>query len=768
MVKKIFLILFFIGRLDFLYAQNISGRILDVTNNLPVENVTVGLKETSFATISNAEGQFNLFSSANLKTKTLIFTSIGYKDLFYNIDKYDKSIIIKLQPKTISLNEINIISDLNPKTLLLEAINSIRINYQDTIKKITAYYSETYRIKNNLVSYNEVVFKINRMPYDSAIADEPIAMIKKRGIADTLISRQKVINGVAIIKENDFVYRNREIFNDTFFSKTNFFYAKNNDSSNYLIKFISKKTNDYQGKIYINKLNKVILRIELDKFFGKHKASTTIVDYRIDKGRYYLNTLKKVILKYDTKINLNLVVTAISDTLTQKKERLYLLNTDLSNYQSDFDSKFWDGYNYVKPDSLLNIEIKNLQRQNANFRLIEQSNKIEHYNPESQLLLLVSDKFEFNHLQINKNFNQLDRLINYSLSNKISTKSISSLLQMIIPMIITTPLRNVLSEKNYLANNNIYAKANFSILNSNGRSYLSQVPNQALADWKEKSIGSFLRLYTIRLENNYLAIKDLEEEIFANDLSKYNNKETFLNIYFADLFTRRFVQFSSLAFSSLLDSKNPNSINTPINANPLINYTYNLHRPNQTYEVNINKQALNQMENRFLQRVRLKSVINLISPLMIASPAFNIGFDNKVNFSLNYILATFGEVYEEKIYIKTINNNFGIFLKQYQNYNKLSFGLTLKYFGYRISSKFYTDAEFSYWKQPQNQLFYDVKFKDGFAWNQILIYNPFNKYKLINRVGFVAGFTAKSVGYMPDNYDFSASFSLLYGIKVKI
>ncbi|MFM9945569.1 MAG: SusC/RagA family TonB-linked outer membrane protein [Bacteroidia bacterium] len=63
---------------NFLFAQDgqISGKIIDATTKLPVEGVSISVKDTPIGTISNANGEFTL---AVAKGVELIFSSVGYE-----------------------------------------------------------------------------------------------------------------------------------------------------------------------------------------------------------------------------------------------------------------------------------------------------------------------------------------------------------------------------------------------------------------------------------------------------------------------------------------------------------------------------------------------------------------------------------------------------------------------------------------------------------------------------------------------------------------
>ncbi|MGD1007073.1 MAG: TonB-dependent receptor [Ignavibacteriaceae bacterium] len=107
--KIILLSMLFIG--SGLYAQSISlkGKIIDLNEKLPVENVHISISQAHLAT-SNSSGDF-FFDKLQAGTFSLKISHINYKteDIILNVYS-DTSIVIYIKPKSYLLKEITVTS----------------------------------------------------------------------------------------------------------------------------------------------------------------------------------------------------------------------------------------------------------------------------------------------------------------------------------------------------------------------------------------------------------------------------------------------------------------------------------------------------------------------------------------------------------------------------------------------------------------------------------------------------------------------------------
>jgi CarboxypepD_reg-like domain/Kelch motif len=99
MALKIFVLILALSTFSS-FGQNISGKVLDNKNNLPIKNVNVYLTKTKEGTTTNKKGEFNLnFKSLAKQTDTITFSIIGYTSKSFALNE------LKINNNTIHLFE---------------------------------------------------------------------------------------------------------------------------------------------------------------------------------------------------------------------------------------------------------------------------------------------------------------------------------------------------------------------------------------------------------------------------------------------------------------------------------------------------------------------------------------------------------------------------------------------------------------------------------------------------------------------------------------
>ena len=83
----------------------IQGRVIDTTGT-PIEGVTVIVKETRKATVTDIDGNFNIQLTIG---QTILVSSIGYKSIQLKIEKTERCRIV-LIPETVSLKSVGIVN----------------------------------------------------------------------------------------------------------------------------------------------------------------------------------------------------------------------------------------------------------------------------------------------------------------------------------------------------------------------------------------------------------------------------------------------------------------------------------------------------------------------------------------------------------------------------------------------------------------------------------------------------------------------------------
>lgn len=206
-------------------ASELYGIIKDKDTGEKLQYVNVGIKNSTVGTVSDLNGNFRLLIPDDLKSDSISFSCIGYKDLNIKLNSTERESYFEviLQPEVYKLTEANVKSDfLKQKTRglvskskkMVAAINGealgseigspIRLNNKETIIKSLhcnfAYIkpdSATFRLKiydfsgdtigDNLLSKN-IIFKImkdnlgefqlNLLPYNVLVNNDVFISIE--------------------------------------------------------------------------------------------------------------------------------------------------------------------------------------------------------------------------------------------------------------------------------------------------------------------------------------------------------------------------------------------------------------------------------------------------------------------------------------------------------------------------------------------------------------------------------------------------------------
>lgn len=103
--------------------QEIRGKVIDATTNVPISGVSVKIKDTNKGASTNSEGAFQISAKAN---DILIFTFIGYKTIEKNVGN-TSFLNVSLEEDIKDLNEVVVIGyGTQKKSVVTGAISSIK------------------------------------------------------------------------------------------------------------------------------------------------------------------------------------------------------------------------------------------------------------------------------------------------------------------------------------------------------------------------------------------------------------------------------------------------------------------------------------------------------------------------------------------------------------------------------------------------------------------------------------------------------------------
>ena len=91
-------------------VQTIKGKVINEATNEPVSYTNIGLEGTLYGTASNGDGNFELKIPAELVSKNIFFSAVGFKNEMFPVTSlFDKEFnVIKLQPQSYDIGKIDV------------------------------------------------------------------------------------------------------------------------------------------------------------------------------------------------------------------------------------------------------------------------------------------------------------------------------------------------------------------------------------------------------------------------------------------------------------------------------------------------------------------------------------------------------------------------------------------------------------------------------------------------------------------------------------
>ena len=135
---RLIIIIFSLINCLYLQGQPLSGKVLNKKNNQPIEFVNIGIIGKNIGTISDMQGNYQLFITPGLNDDTLMFSCIGYYPYMIRVSDF-----LKLKNEAIVLEEQ--IYDLNEVIVKPKDVKEKRLGATTNSKMIVAGF-----IDNNM------------------------------------------------------------------------------------------------------------------------------------------------------------------------------------------------------------------------------------------------------------------------------------------------------------------------------------------------------------------------------------------------------------------------------------------------------------------------------------------------------------------------------------------------------------------------------------------------------------------------------------------
>lgn len=375
----------------------LRGKVVDNSNHNPLSFASVSLLNRPLGTITNSDGDFILKLSPEYINDTIIICHLGYARQKKAIRNYVDEEVINLQSISIRIREIKV-KAVSVEEILANFRKNILSNYSEENQLFTGFYRETVRQDEEYISVSEAVLEILKASYGSIFHDDKVHLLKARHSPDVnpfhwvnfkMQGGPYTITMLDVVKKMEtFLDPEYELFYR--YSISNVIWYKNHPA--FVVKFRPAKDIDFPcfvGEMYIDRESYALLfaRFGLDNY-GLNMAEETmikkkpkgfkvkpqyvnyLVDYSEHEGKWYLHTAQASVAfrVKSPQDKINAVYHSVSDLLiTDFKntdlrrfpvKSLFSINDIFAEMAINYDEKFWENYNIIKPDEDLEKAIK--------------------------------------------------------------------------------------------------------------------------------------------------------------------------------------------------------------------------------------------------------------------------------------------------------------------------------------------------------------------------------------------------------------------------
>ncbi len=367
----------------------LSGKIIEAKKEDPIPYASVSFFNKPIGTITNVDGEFLLKVHPDNINDTVLISCMGYEQIKLPAKRMLDEDLYIMRPASIRIREVEVTA-ITPGEILDKIRENIVQNYSNENRLMTAFYRETVKQNKNYINISEAIIEILKAPYSNIYREDLVRLLKGRRSPDVQPFQWlnfKLQGGPFTITKLDAV-KNMESFIDKDFEQ---FYKYNikkviwyNNYPVYVLEFkptSSKVFPLFVGEMYVNRetfavlhaefqINKESLRGAEDVMIKKKprgvKAKPTYAKYEVSyqkiNGKWQLyNAKASVKIKVKSKReNINSEFHSVSDLLVTniKQTDIKRFTRDESINRSDifveliheYDEKFWENYNIIKPD----------------------------------------------------------------------------------------------------------------------------------------------------------------------------------------------------------------------------------------------------------------------------------------------------------------------------------------------------------------------------------------------------------------------------------
>jgi hypothetical protein len=375
----------------------LKGKLIEDRREKPVPYASVSVFNKPIGTISNSDGEFLLKLHPDNIRDTVVISCMGYAQILIPAYKLLDEDLFILKPISIRIKEVRVTS-VTPENLLSNIHRNLEKNYSANSQLMKAFYRETVQQDGAYISVSEAVIDVLKSPYTNTLRNDLVRLVKGRKSPDVQPFRWlnfKMQGGPFTIVKLDVVKTNESFIDESFQNQYKYSIERviwYNEAPVYVVHFepvSSRVFPGFIGEMYVHRetfaivhanfrFNRSSLQEATSTMIKKKprgvKARPTYVEYTVNyqqyKGKWHLSMAQAVVSfkvrSKREKLNSefysvsDLLITDIQPTALKRfqSEERFNPNDVFVERIGNFDEKFWENYNIIKPDEDLSKAFK--------------------------------------------------------------------------------------------------------------------------------------------------------------------------------------------------------------------------------------------------------------------------------------------------------------------------------------------------------------------------------------------------------------------------
>ncbi|MGQ1946981.1 carboxypeptidase-like regulatory domain-containing protein [Geofilum sp. OHC36d9] len=201
----------------------ISGRVIGLGENRPLEMVNIGVEGAPIGTVSNTQGLFQLLLPVPLAGRDMIFSSLGFQSWRIKVPHSDTTLVVKLTESSIQLPEVRVLYK-NPKVIMEKVVAHITTNYPGNNYLMTAFFRETIKQDSRYVDVSEAVLEIFKPSYQHDASEQVRFIHGRKGVVTgsrdlvhfKLVGGPYLFSQLDVVRNRNFLPNNNSVYKYTF------------------------------------------------------------------------------------------------------------------------------------------------------------------------------------------------------------------------------------------------------------------------------------------------------------------------------------------------------------------------------------------------------------------------------------------------------------------------------------------------------------------------------------------------------------------------